>query len=108
MPPYPISCYTRGCKNLAAYKIAARWSDGHTQELKTYGLCCHDCLEKWFRQSRRKQRECRLTVNETLESPGIYALERGQRDQQLRRLEDLEKRFAEAVEAEEAEGGVQA
>ncbi len=92
---YPISCYTDGCTNPAAYKIAARWSDGQTQELKTYGLCCRECLEKCFRQSRRKQQDCRLTVNETLEPPGIYALERGQRDQQLRRLDDLEKSLAE-------------
>ncbi|MBM4068798.1 MAG: hypothetical protein FJ271_07615 [Planctomycetes bacterium] len=100
MPPYPISCYTRGCKNLAAYKIAALWSDGQTQELKTYGLCCQDCLENWFRHSRRKQHDCRLTVNETLEPPGIYALERGERDQQLRRLEDLEKSLGESAPQE--------
>lgn len=95
MPSYPIACYTRDCNNLAVYKIAARWSDGQTQELKTYGLCCRDCLERWFRQGQEKQKRCRLTLNETLDPPGIYALERGQRDQQLRRLDDLEKLFAQ-------------
>lgn len=95
MPPYPILCDAHGCKSPAAYKIAARWSDGHTQELKTYGLSCPDCLEQGYRRSKLKQQHCRLALNETLEPPGIYALERGQRDQLLRRLEDLEKRFAE-------------
>src|SRR5256885_1594403 len=28
MPPYPVSCYTRGCGREAVYKIAARWSGG--------------------------------------------------------------------------------
>jgi hypothetical protein len=55
MPPYPISCYTSDCGRLAQYKIAARWSDGVTQELKTYALTCPECLAAWFRQSRTKQ-----------------------------------------------------
>lgn len=86
-------CYTRGCKDLAVYKIAGRWSDGTVWELKTYALCCGNCLEPWFRESRRKQTLCRLTTGETLESPGIFALDRGQRDQQLERLEALEKQL---------------
>lgn len=93
MPPYPIYCYTRGCKNLAEYKIAGRWSDGVTGELKTYGLCCRDCLPLWFRQSRKKQAECRLAAGESLEPPGIFHLVRGQRDKQLQHLEDLEKQI---------------
>jgi hypothetical protein len=91
MPPYPILCYTRGCQNLAKYKIAARWSDGVTGELKTYGLCCRDCLPVWFRQSRKKQSECRLASGETLERPGIFHLVRGQRDRHLQHLPDLEE-----------------
>jgi hypothetical protein len=94
MSPYPISCYTPGCKNLAAYKIAARWTDGLTAELKTYSLCCADCLPQAFRSSRDKQAACRLAPGESLDVPGIYRLERGQRDQQLQRLADLEKTLA--------------
>jgi hypothetical protein len=94
MPAYPIYCYTKDCKNLAAYKIAARWSDGMRGELKTYGLCCAECLPALFRKSREKQRSCRLALGETLESPGIFHLERGQRDQQLTRLEELEKQLS--------------
>ena len=91
MPSYPLYCYTTGCKNLAAYKIAARWSDGLQNELKTYGLCCPECLRSWFQQSLAKQRACHLSAGESLDTPGIYHLERGLRDQKLQRLEKLEK-----------------
>jgi hypothetical protein len=90
MPPYPVLCYTRGCGQPARYKIAARWSDGVTQELKTYALACESCLAEALRSARAKQAVCRLTQGETLETPGVYELVRGQRDQQLRRREDLE------------------
>jgi hypothetical protein len=91
MPAYPIRCYTKDCGNVAVYKIAARWSDGIISELKTYGLCCADCLKDWYPRSRGKQAACRLTAGESLEPPGIYSLKRGQRDQQLERLAELEK-----------------
>src|SRR5262245_45543097 len=77
MPPYPLLGYHNGCVRPAVYKIAARWSDGITQELKTYALSCAACLPEWFRLSREKQKACRLAPNETLEPPGIYSLERG-------------------------------
>src|SRR5215468_6939454 len=93
MPPYPVLCYTRGCGKPAAYKIAARWSDGVTQELKTYGLTCADCLAEWFRRSLTRRAACRLAAGEKLEAPGIYELSRGSRDRQLRRREDLEVQF---------------
>ena len=90
MPPYPLYCYRPGCGRLAVYKIAARWSDGVTEELKTYALSCPECLGDWWRRSRDKQAACRLAPGETLEAPGVYHLERGRRDRQLRRLTDLE------------------
>jgi hypothetical protein len=90
MPPYPIYCYTKGCKNLATHKIAARWSDGMVSELKTYGLCCADCLPTTFRASRARQKMSRLVAGETLDPCGIYHLQRGARDQQLERLSSLE------------------
>jgi hypothetical protein len=95
MPPYPIYCYTRGCGQIAVYKIAARWSDGVTQELKTYALCCADCLPDCFRRSREKQAACRLAVGETLEPTGIFSLERGRRDKEIDRLRELEERLTQ-------------
>lgn len=94
MPPYPILCYTKGCGRLAVYKIASDWTDGVTAELKTYALSCAECLPEWFRRSRARQAACKLTHGERLEPPGIYHLERGQRDQQLRRLPELEQQLA--------------
>jgi hypothetical protein len=91
MPPYPIYCYSKDCKNLAEYKIAARWSDGIVSELKTYGLCCHDCAPAWLRRSRAKQQATRRAPGETLEPCGIFRLAHGSRDQQLTRLEELEQ-----------------
>ncbi len=94
MPPYPLLCYTKGCGKPAVYKIAARWSDGITAELKTYALSCPDCLAEWYRGSRAKQAACRRAPAEILEAPGIYDLERGKRDRTLHRREDLEQQFA--------------
>ena len=91
MPSYPVLCYTRGCGRPAVYKIAARWSDGVTEELKTYGLCCSECLPAWFRLSREKQAACRRAPGEILEPPGVYELARGQRDRTLVRRLDLEQ-----------------
>jgi len=90
MPPYPVLCYTPGCGKPARYKIAARWSDGVTGELKTYGLTCHDCQATWYARAKRSRAACRLAPGESLENPGIYRVERGARDQQLERLPELE------------------
>ena len=90
MPSYPIYCYAKGCKNLASYKIAGRWSDGVQSELKTYALCCGDCLPACFKTSLAKQKSCRLTQGESLEPPGIYQLQHGQHNQRLQRLAELE------------------
>jgi hypothetical protein len=93
MPPYPVRCYRPGCDHLAVYKIAARWSDGVTQELKTYALSCPDCLSEWFRRSCVQQAACRLAPGEKLDRPGIFELAHGRRDQELVRREDLEKQL---------------
>jgi hypothetical protein len=90
MPSHPILCYTRGCGRPAIFKIAARWSDGITSELKTYALSCPECLADWVRRSRVKQAACRLAPGESLEPPGVYDLERGKRDRTLQRRTDLE------------------
>jgi hypothetical protein len=95
MPPYPVLCYTRGCGRPAVYKIAARWTDGVTAELKTYGLCCAECLAAWYRRGRQKQKECRLTTGESLEAPNVFHLARGHRDHQLRRATEVEDQLGD-------------
>jgi hypothetical protein len=93
MPPYPIYCYRPSCGRRAEYKIAARWSDGITHELKTYALSCPECLADGFRRSRDKQVACRLARGETLEPPGIYALKPGSLSSHLERLPELEEKL---------------
>lgn len=91
MPPYPIHCTTRDCERLAVYKVAARWSDGFTQELKTYALSCANCVSDWFFKSMAKRNTCRLTPGEVLDEPGIWEMAQGTRDVGLRRMTELEQ-----------------
>ena len=95
MSPYAVLCYRPGCDRPAAYKVAARWSDGVTEELKTYSLCCAECLPDLFRRARQRQAVCRTAPGEVLEPPGIYRMQRGQRDVRLERLPELETSLAE-------------
>jgi hypothetical protein len=90
MPSYPVMCYAAGCPNRAAFKIAARWSDGITTELKTYSLACPACLAGLYASAMVKRADCRLAPGETLDEPGVYELHCGDRDQVLRRRRDLE------------------
>lgn len=94
MPPYAVLCYRPDCGQLAVYKIAARWSDGVTEELKTYALSCPACVDFWFERSRDRQRACRLAPGEILEPPGIYRLRRHAHDRELERQAELERRGA--------------
>jgi hypothetical protein len=94
MPSYPVLCYTHGCDQPAAYKIAARWSDGVTRELKTYGLACEKCLPAWFQRARERHPACRRAAGESLDLPGIYRMLPGQRDQQLERLPEIEQELS--------------
>ena len=90
MQPYPLWCHEPGCGQPAAFKIASHWSDGVTQELKTYALSCPGCMAGHLRQGQQKQSACRLAPGETLEAPGIFELARGSRDVRLCRRTDLE------------------
>jgi hypothetical protein len=94
MSPYPVLCYAAGCSAPAVYKVAARWSDGTTAELKTYALSCAACLPDLFARAAEKRAACRLAPGETLEAPGVYELARGTRDATLARRPDLEAQLA--------------
>jgi hypothetical protein len=87
---YVICCYGKDCALEAVYKIASRWSDGVTGELKTYSLCCEACLAECFGQSRRKQALCRLAPGEALDPPSIFVIRKGAHDCELIRSEDRE------------------
>jgi hypothetical protein len=88
MPPYKICCLQ--CGAAALYKIAARWSDGLTEELKTYALVCPACLPTAWRRSLERHAACRLAPGEKLDVPGVFELSSGCRDRQLERRSALE------------------
>lgn len=91
---YEVRCTNPGCDRPAVYKIAARWSDDLTEELKTYALVCEECLPRVYPQCLDRSRRCKTAAFETLETPGIYRLDRGRKDSELERLEELEARLA--------------
>jgi hypothetical protein len=97
MPSYPILCQRPGCGKPALYKIAAQWSDGITEDLKTYALACAECLSDLFTRSCAKKTACRVAQGETLVGPHIYVLARGTRDRHLQRRQDLEQSAAGAI-----------
>ena len=90
LPPYPVICYANGCPREAIYKIAARWSDGVTSELKTYFLACGECVPELYRIANVKKAACRLAAGETLGDPQVFEMTRGRRDRELVRRDDLE------------------
>lgn len=87
---YPIRCTAAGCAAAAAFKVAARWSDGQTEELKTYGLVCGGCVGGLLAAAAAKRAACRLVPGETLDPPGVYDLHPGDRHNALTRRPDLE------------------
>jgi len=97
MTRYPVCCYGAGCTAPAEFKVAARWSDGTTQELKTYSLACARCLRDLYAAARVKRAACRLARGESLDEPGIYVLRHGGRDQSLERREELERALTPAA-----------
>ena len=90
MASYPVLCYAAGCTRPAQFKVAACWSDGITDELKTYALSCGECLAALYVTAGVQRAACRLAPGETLEEPGIYELTRGGRDTTLKRCPELE------------------
>jgi len=98
MRDYPIRCSASDCAELAEFKIAAGWSDGTTQELKSYGFACHAHLEQAYRRAAESRARCRLTEGETLQSLGVYRLHYGRRDRELERLCELDERLARQVQ----------
>ncbi len=90
---YVVRCTAEGCVDRAIYKIAAAWSDGTLEELKTYSLACESHLASLYRLSCTKNKSCRLAEGETLSTPRLYSIEPGQRDKALKRLADLETKL---------------
>lgn len=91
-----VGCSLSGCKEHAAYKIAAHWSDGKFSELKSYGFACSDHLRAVYTDAEQRFLAYRPTPGETLAELGIYKYEQGKRDRQLQRLWGLEENYRSA------------
>ncbi len=90
---HEIPCSYPDCRAPAAYKIAARWSDGHLAELKTYGFACSDHIGSVFRESEQRRVDHVPSPGESIEELAIYKYEAGRRDRFLQRLWGLEDNY---------------
>lgn len=93
MSRFVVPCSHADCREPAAYKVAARWSDGRAAELKTYGFSCSDHLELVFRASEQRRLDYTPSPGEVIEEIAIYRYEPGKRDRQLQRLWGLEENY---------------
>jgi hypothetical protein len=89
----PVTCSHESCPQQAAYKIAARWTDGRLTELKTYGFACFEHLGAVFKDSLERQQQHTPAPGETIEEMAIYRYEPGKRDRFLQRLWGLEENY---------------
>jgi hypothetical protein len=88
-----VTCSHPECSEPAAYKVAARWSDGRFAELKTYGLACADHLAEVFQAAEDRRLDYTLCPGEVIEEIAIYRYETGKLDRQLQRLWGLEENY---------------
>jgi len=88
-----VACSHPECREPAAYKIAARWTDGRLTELKTYGFACSEHIGLVFRESEQRRREYQPSPGESIEELAIYRHEAGKRDRFLQRLWGLEENY---------------
>lgn len=87
---YPVVCHGAGCTAPGPFKIAARWTDGATQELKTYSLACAECVPGLLAEARAKHAVCRTAEGEILDPPGVYDRPDPEKPTVMRWRSDLE------------------
>jgi hypothetical protein len=85
-----VRCSEPGCEEHAVYKIAAPWSDGRFNELKTYGFACSDHVRDVLRSAEARWLDYEPVTGEVVQEIGIYRYERGKSDRQLQRDQDIE------------------
>jgi hypothetical protein len=85
-----VHCGRPQCGKPASYKIAAPWSAGRFNELKSYGLACADHYREAFRDAQRRSKLHQMSPEETVGEIGIYRYEKGKLDRQLERLGGIE------------------
>ncbi len=84
---YTVTCSHENCSAPAEFKVAAVWSDGTFRELKTYGFACAAHREALCAQAQQRRERLRLHDDERVEAVAAFALRRGARDAQLKRVD---------------------
>jgi hypothetical protein len=82
----PVHCGTPGCAADAEYKIAAPWSAGRWNELKTYGLACGAHYAQSYKDALRRRKIQPPSAEEVVGEIGVYRFERGKPDKQLKQV----------------------
>ncbi|MFO0908491.1 MAG: hypothetical protein U0794_09035 [Isosphaeraceae bacterium] len=85
---YQPICSAPGCEQPASFKVAAPWSNGTSHELKNYGLTCDTHRASQLARAQMHREGLVLAEGETVGAVGLYTLEPGKRDVELRRLPD--------------------
>ena len=69
---YQVVC--QRCGEPARLKVASRWTDGHTHELKTYTLVCRACVNDALTDARKRREACVTDHNEIIDAPEVFEL----------------------------------
>lgn len=93
MYKYEVRCSVPDCEERAVYKIAARWSDGRFNELKTYGHACRAHVGDVFRTGELRRAVCPQVAGETVGETAVYKREGGWVERGLVRDQALEGRL---------------
>jgi hypothetical protein len=78
-----VPCGASGCGSDAEYKIAANWSAGRFNELKTYGLACEAHYAQAYRDALRRRKIHPPSAEEAQGEIGVYRYEKGKSDKSL-------------------------
>ena len=93
MYEYTVRCGVPDCEGEARYKVAARWSDGRFNELKTYGHACAEHAGEIFRAAEQRRALCPNVPGETVGETALYRSDDGWLSRRLTREESLEAQF---------------
>ena len=72
---YVPRCCLPGCERPAQFKLAAIWSDGAFDELKTYGFSCEVHIQTLKDAAEERRKWVRLLDGESLDTIQPYPLQ---------------------------------
>ncbi|MCA1685437.1 MAG: hypothetical protein LC745_05525 [Planctomycetia bacterium] len=82
----PVPCCAPGCKSNAEYKVAASWSAGRFNELKTYGLACESHYAQTYQDALRRRKVHPPSAEESQGEIGVFRFEKGKPDSTLEKV----------------------